>query len=176
MLRRFFIGFPILVGLVIGAASLFGIHLNYSASYPVGLWIEVEGEVSMALDRHPYVLVCAPGPDQRARYVQQGYLKWGFACNGSVPLLKRVWASVGDYWSVTADGVRVNNRLIANTKPLEKDSKGRPMPKAAGGMVPDGHVLLLSDHSPLSFDGRYFGSTPVEDLISEVRPLWTASP
>ncbi len=37
----------------------------------------------------------------------------------------------------------------------------------------DFEVLLLSTHSPDSFDGRYFGPTVRAEIIAVLRPLWT---
>lgn len=160
----------------IATAWAFGLHLNHSVSYPRGIWID-RGSFDMTQAHHrPYVLACAPDAAQRDIYVTRGYIAWGVTCDGAVALLKRVWAVAGDQWLVTDNGVRVNGELVPNTAPKKTDSLGRPMPIAAGGQVPDGHVLLLSEYSPRSFDGRYFGPTPITDLIGEVEPLWTESP
>ena len=37
----------------------------------------------------------------------------------------------------------------------------------------DRSVLLLSDYSPKSFDGQYFGLMDKSQIISAVRPVWT---
>jgi type IV secretory pathway protease TraF len=36
-----------------------------------------------------------------------------------------------------------------------------------------GEVLLMSDYSPLSFDGRYFGPIPRAQIQGVVQPVWT---
>jgi type IV secretory pathway protease TraF len=36
-----------------------------------------------------------------------------------------------------------------------------------------GKALLISDYSPISFDGRYFGPIPRAQVQSVVRPVWT---
>ncbi|MES9902170.1 MAG: conjugative transfer signal peptidase TraF [Sedimenticola sp.] len=157
------------------AFQIFRVHLNTTTSYPRGLWIEDDALDDGIGRRRPFVLACAPGEELRDFYIERGYLPWGIRCGGTIALLKRVFASAGDTWVVTDGGVLVNGVVIQNTAPKRTDSAGRRLPKISGGIVPDNHVLLLSDYSPRSFDGRYFGTTPVMDLISEVKPLWTES-
>ena len=161
---------------VIGIARASGLYLNHSASYPRGLWQKSGDYDPTHAGEHPYVLACAPGKSVRREFIERGYLPWGFDCDGVEALLKRIWAVAGDRWTVTAAGIKVNGQLVPNTQPLTQDSAGRSMPVQTGGIVPVGHVLLLSDYHPRSFDGRYFGTTPIKDLISEVSPLWTELP
>ena len=37
----------------------------------------------------------------------------------------------------------------------------------------NGKVLLMSDDSPTSFDGRYFGPIPRAQIQTVVKPVWT---
>lgn len=158
----------VLVIAVLGG-KVAGLHLNHTASYPRGLWIEASGGDGI----RPYVLACADHTANFETYRERGYLPWGVACSGTAPLLKRIWARPGDHWSVTPEGVVVNGELVSNTRPLDHDSAGRPLTSATGGTVQPGHVLLLSDYSPRSLDGRYFGTMPITQVLKEVKPLWT---
>ncbi len=174
LVKRVTAGLAVLV--VIGIARAAGLYVNHTASYPRGLWLKSGNFQPAHAASHPYVLACAPRKAQRAQYIERGYLSWGYDCEGVEALLKRVWAVAGDRWVVTSAGIEVNGQLIPNTVPLTADGAGRPMRVQRGGTVPIGHVLLLSDYHPRSFDGRYFGTTPIKDLIGEVVPLWTESP
>lgn len=177
MQRRLFIALAALLAVLVmlGVARTAGLYLNHSASYPRGLWLKAGGNLPEHPKAHPYVLACAPDKALRTVFIERGYLPWGFDCDGTEALLKRVWAVAGDVWVMTPKGIEINSQLIPNTVPLAVDGAGRPMPVQTGGTVPEGHVLLLSEYHPRSFDGRYFGTTPIKDLISEVVPLWTES-
>ncbi len=172
-LKRFLIGCTVFTLLIILGKTA-GLHLNLTASYPRGIWIET-GLYDPVRVGHPYVLACAPQAPLKAAFIERGYLAWGIDCEGTVALLKQVWGRAGDRWSLSADGVRLNEKLVSNTQPLEMDGAGREMPVPQAGTIPAGHVLLLSEYHSGSLDGRYFGTTPITDLIAEVKPLWTES-
>ncbi len=163
-----------LFGLLMGVGKLSGLHLNMTASYPLGVWIET-GPYQMGRTDRPYVLACAPQKPLKSTFVERGYLSWGIDCEGTAALLKRVWGRAGDAWTVSKEGVYINDTLVPNTQPLTADSAGRAMPTPKVGTIPTGYVLLLSEYHPSSLDGRYFGTTPITDLIAEVTPLWTES-
>jgi conjugative transfer signal peptidase TraF len=100
---------------------------------------------------------------------QRGYVK------EHEPLLKRLVAVAGDRLSIGAGGVRVNGVPLPNSRPLDRDAAGRPLPPV---YLPDyplqnGEVLLMSDGSAWAFDGRYFGPIPRAQIQSVVRPVWT---
>ena len=52
-----------------------------------------------------------------------------------------------------------------------------PHPQAQHFRLGSGEVLMLSDYSRLSFDGRYFGAVPQTQLGEVVRPwlVWNRS-
>ncbi len=54
------------------------------------------------------------------------------------------------------------------------DHNDLPMPSLAGGLyvVDDKHFLPIADH-PNSFDGRYYGDVPLENIVYRVLPVWT---
>jgi conjugative transfer signal peptidase TraF len=87
-------------------------------------------------------------------------------------MLKRLVAVGGDDVQVDADGVRVNGKLQPRSLPLLVDPGGRPLPRppALSFRVTEEEVLMLSDYSPLSFDGRYFGVVPRAQLEEVVKP------
>ena len=55
------------------------------------------------------------------------------------------------------------------------DKAGRPMAHypAKGYTLSDGQLLLMSDHSPLSFDARYFGPVSESQIRGVIRPVLT---
>jgi conjugative transfer signal peptidase TraF len=96
--------------------------------------------------------------------VQRRYLASG------TPVIKTVWALNGD------TVCEVRGVLLINGTPtvtlLSEDSMGRALPspwKACRQLRP-GEVLLLSDRTSDSFDGRYFGTVQESDIIG--RAVW----
>ena len=75
--------------------------------------------------------------------------------------------------AMTAEGVRVNGVLLANSRPLAADGAGRPMPVLPLGRyrVEAGTVWVVSCHHPASFDSRYFGALLLESIQGTARPI-----
>jgi conjugative transfer signal peptidase TraF len=145
----------------------FMLWLNLSPSLPIGVY----RTVPLRPVRGAIVVVCLPpgiGAFARAR----GYLGRG-PCPGGVERLgKRVAAVAGDTVDVDATGVRVHHVAVANSRPRERDSRGRPLPRMRGRfIVPSGAIFVLATEHPLSFDSRYFGVIPTAGAIV-VRPVF----
>jgi conjugative transfer signal peptidase TraF len=140
--------------------------LNLSPSLPLGLYRTVH----VAPVRGAIVVVCLPrqlGVFARAR----DYLGRG-PCAGNVERLgKRVAGVAGDTIDMDAFGVSINHVRIPHSAPLARDSRGRPLPSMTGRrIVPDGHIFILANENPRSFDSRYFGPIPVCGAIV-VKPI-----
>ncbi len=75
------------------------------------------------------------------------------ACQGKMPLIKRVVAVPGDSVSVSENGVWINGVLLSDSRPRRFD-----LPVAWGEhVVPPGYVWVAGEHLD-SFDSRYFSS------------------
>jgi type IV secretory pathway protease TraF len=85
--------------------------------------------------------------------------------------LKRVAATAGQ--RVCAEGVTIVIDDVAVAVRAERDRQGRALPSWEGcRTLDDGEVFLLGDTED-SFDGRYWGPTPI-DLVQAVwRPAQT---
>ena len=155
------------VGLALAAAELTGLRYNSTPSVPLGLYREVDRPAG----RGVLVFFCL---DERgARFARgRGYVSPGRDCpGGTVPLLKPVAAIPGDRVVVAPRGVTVNGRPVLNSAPRPRDSAGRPLAAATGGVVPRGSVWILSDHTPASYDSRYFGAVPVDQILASAAPV-----
>ena len=133
---------------------------NPSESAPLG-WYRVEPmEVISRGD-----LVVSNLPDAASKLaIQRRYLASG------IPVIKTVRALDGD--TVCAvDGVLFMNGT-PTVRLLSEDSMGRalPSPWKACRQLHAGEVLLLSERTPDSFDGRYFGAVREGDIIG--RAVW----
>ena len=128
---------------------------NPSESAPLG-WYRVEP--FSVISRGDLVVSHLP-EDASMFAAERGYLPSG------IPVIKTVRALEGD--TVCA----VDGELLINGTPavrlLSTDSLGRalPSPWKACRLLQPGEVLLLSDRTLDSFDGRYFGTVLKADIL-----------
>jgi conjugative transfer signal peptidase TraF len=90
-------------------------------------------------------------------------------------LIKQVAAVGGDRATIGAEGVRINGVLLKNSAPRQADEAGRPMRayELSDYTLRSEEVLLMSDYSPASFDGRYFGPLSRTTIQSVIVPIIT---
>ena len=165
----------VLVGVAIlvlcAAMRAAGARINTTKSIPLGLyWTS-----GAPMEKGAYVLFCPP---ERAIFEEakaRGYLGAGFCPGGYGYLMKRVLAAKDDTVSVADDGVRVNGELLPLSVPRRADGAGRPIPRYPAGhrTLGDRELLLMSDVSATSFDGRYFGPIDQSQIETVIRPLMT---
>ena len=114
--------------------------------------------------RGEYALCCLT-PEAAGVGLERGYLTQGRCSTGIVPVGKIIKAVPGDKFQVQGGVLLVNGeRFMIH----EKDGDGRPLSSAfAEGehTVAQDRYLLLSDHSSKSWDSRYWGTVPVENLL-----------
>lgn len=134
---------------------------NASASAPVGLY----GLGLGAARTGDFVLVRMPKMVGQLAD-QRGYLPRG------VPLVKRIAALPGEHVCAFNDAIIIGGRIAARR--LETDSKGRPLPwwNECRPLAGD-EVFLINGAAPGSFDSRYFGPVPAENIVGRLVPLWT---
>jgi conjugative transfer signal peptidase TraF len=149
---------------------LAGFRVNHTHSYPPGVY--------WAIPKAPAVgeLVFFRPPEDPVfdQALSRGYIgRGGFAHYEQ--MLKRISAIGGDVVTIDDAGVTVNGRMLVNSKPMAHDGAGRPMPvlRLSHYRLAPGEVLLMSDFSAWSFDGRYFGPISRSQILSVVRPVWT---
>ena len=104
------------------------------------------------------VLACAPAVAAREA-LRRSYIEHGPCPGHAEPLLKIIAAVGGDRVSVTAQGVRLRGRLLANSAPLRADSLKRVLSWSRARIVPAGDVWLTGV-APRSWDSRYWGPVP----------------
>jgi signal peptidase I len=83
---------------------------------------------------------------------------------GRDPLIKRVIGLPGEKIELR------HGRLFVDGEPEEEPYlRGRPRGGTAYGpvRVPEGHVFMMGDNRANSFDSRFFGHVPKENLIGE---------
>jgi len=163
----------IVLAVSIPLGSLIGFRMIITSSVPKGLWFVHTGRAT----RGNYVLTCLPQTVAIAGK-QAGYLPPGFCPGKTLPVMKRVVAAAGDYVSVGNAGISVNGVVIAGSRRLSKDSRGRPVAglvEATTYVVPHDAVWLLGDWFK-SWDSRYYGAVPASLIIGVGVPLIVTPP
>jgi len=107
-------------------------------------------------------------PREAAEFAaQRGYLP------RDTPVIKMIAALEGDTVCDTGRVLAIND--VPTVRMLASDKAGRPLPspwRTCRRLLPD-EVLLLSDRTQDSFDGRYFGAVRKTDIIG--RAVWMGS-
>lgn len=136
---------------------------NASASSPVGLYAVLRSDSVRVGD----TVVAWPPASARRLAARRRYLP------ASVPLVKRVAAVAGARVCARGSRILVNDTVAALRR--ARDAAGRPLPWWTGCRTLEAHqLLLLSEHRPDAFDGRYFGITQAREVVGRARLLWRA--
>jgi conjugative transfer signal peptidase TraF len=153
---------------IFGLCASFGLRINTSPSLALGLYI-ITTDNSASL-----VEFCLAGPLGTVS-LRRGYRDRGVCDDGGAPLLKPLIAGPGDVVQLSPRGICVNGVLLANTAPLSKDTKGRPLKTWPFGRyrVAPGTVWVASSYQPRSFDSRYFGPISTATIRHRLKPLLT---
>jgi conjugative transfer signal peptidase TraF len=122
-----------------------------------------------------YVIFCPPQSELFDEAKQRGYIGAGFCPGDYGFMMKRVVAMGDDRVAVTGEGMRVNGKLLPLTVPLAADKAGRVMPhyEFSEYALGQSELLLMSEVSGTSFDGRYFGPLEVGQVRGVIRPIIT---
>lgn len=175
MIRRTIITLLILF---IGSAATieyYGIRINQTNSMPGLLWQSSKTKPS-GPPVGTTVFICPPETSVFALARERKYMPFGITCPGfSTPLLKPVAATAGDVVDLTSDKkITINGYLQPNSTIHETDSLSRPMPQLNTFplVVPAGQLFLLSTYNHRSFDSRYFGPLPTENVTGLAQPFF----
>ena len=135
-------------------------YLNLSPSVPLGVY-RLTPSVSLAVGD----LVVFDPPHRAYPYIYaRNWLPRGW------PLIKYVGALAGETFSIEGASFSINNKYIGTV--YDRDDEGRTLPKITGThTVEPGMFLPVSPYSR-SFDGRYFGTVPVNSIKGKASPLW----
>ena len=157
---------PFFLGLVVG--WVFGVRLNLTPSLPRGFYITSESPSANLVE------FCPQGAAASISLSRQ-YRTAGACPDGGAPLLKPAVAFPGDLVEVSANGIRVNGRLLPNSAGRFRDHLQRaldPWPCGTYNVEP-GTVWVISSFNIYSFDSRYYGAIPEWSIRHHLRPLWT---
>ena len=147
------------------------VRINTTKSIPVGFyWITSE-----SVKKGSYVIFCPSETELFDTAKERGYIGAGFCPGGYGYMMRRVVAVKGDAVAIGADGVRVNGELLPLSVPHIADKAGRPILRSETKRYTLGasELLLMSDVSGTSFDGRYFGPIDRKQIQGVIRPILT---
>lgn len=155
---------------IVQAIAAIDIHFNFTPSMPLGIY-RLTPLPKSGVERGGLVAVCVP-PTAAKLGRRRGYLAAGRCPTATEALLKVVGAVAGDSIVVSADGVAVNGCLLPHSRALSRDAAGRRL-------SPWPHVHLQLRRGELwlyaandrSWDSRYWGPTPVEDVLARAVQL-----
>ncbi len=148
-----------------------GVRFNTTESIPLGIYGTSEAPVT----KGAYVIWCPPETGVFAHARERGYIGAGYCPGGYGYLMKRVLAATTDILTVADEGVRVNGLLLPLSVPLAADGAGRAMPRYRVDQYPltESELLLMSELTAVSFDGRYFGPVSRSQVVTVIRPILT---
>jgi len=151
--------------------SVAGVRINSTRSIPLGLYLTTSAPV----EKGQYVTFCPPENSIFAEAKKRGYIGAGFCPGGYGLMMKKILAAKNDAVFVSENGVLVNGKLLPLSAPIKVDGAGRALPhyNKQQYTVNESDILLMSDVSAISFDGRYFGPVSQSQIQAVIRPIFT---
>jgi len=138
------------------------IRVNINRSFPLGFYRICDENP----ERGDLVFIKPP---------ENSVAQWGRR-NGAISRptqLKRIYGMEEDNVEISCEGVRINGVLIEKSKIIRELPDGTLIPSTAqSGVIPKNNVWVMSEHNERSFDSRYFGPVPFENIQSKAKPLW----
>jgi conjugative transfer signal peptidase TraF len=150
--------------------GMLGLRFNSSASMPIGIYRTTADPTALT------VAFC-PGPEASSMSITRDYRPAGSCPDGAAPLLKTIIAKQGDEVDAGPAGLIVNHHLLPHTKPLSRDSAGRPLTAWPFGhyIVPAGRVWVASTLNDRSYDSRYYGPIQTSQILYYLKSVLTFS-
>ena len=148
-----------------------GFRVNTSPSIPLGIYRTTTSPLSVG----SYVLICPENKEPFITAQKRDYIGAGYCPGGLGYMFKRVAALPNDIITTTANGMYINGKLYPDSKPFHHDVLNRMLPiwHAHQTRLKAGEVVLMTQGDKNSFDARYFGPLPQQQIVSVVQPVLT---
>ena len=174
MSKRFLLslyGGGLLVLASIAVIKQAGFRVNTSPSIPLGIYRTTTTPLAVG----SYVLLCPENKEPFITAQKRDYIGAGYCPGGLGYMFKRVAALPNDIITTTANGMYINGKLYPDSKPFHHDALNRMLPiwHANQTRLKAGEVVLMTQGDKNSFDARYFGPLPQQQIVSVVRPVLT---
>lgn len=162
----------LVIGAIASIASVAGLRINTTPSFPLGLWRIIP--LVQPVQTGDLVFVCPP-PEQVRLGIARGYLRSGLCPGHLAPLIKRISALAGQRVAIVDRQVVIDGMPLQGSHLQSMDGQRRPMPYWSGGtLAPD--TVYLSSPYPASYDSRYFGPVPAANILGQARAILTFTP
>ncbi len=159
-------------GVPIAVGRLFKLRITLTDSAaPAGIY---RLAMDVPVERGELVAACLPPAIARAG-LARGSLRRGDCPADAEPVAKVIGALGGDRVEVGPGQVAVNGATFSNSRTAARDSSGRPLMHVLWGArrVGAGEVWLFGFNDGRSWDARYFGPIPLNDVRGVLRPVLT---
>lgn len=145
-----------------------GLRVNASPSLPIGIYRTTS-------DKSAKLVEFCPAEPFASLSASRSYRGKGTCGDGAEPLMKPIAAVAGDTIDISADGVAINGKLLANSAPRPLDTKNRKLQPWPFGeyQVTPGTIWVISSFNARSFDSRYFGPISIASVRCHLKPLIT---
>lgn len=146
---------------------MMGVRINITHSEKIGLWlIDTDYKTLKSGD----FIWFKPTENILQMGLSRNYFQ------KEMPMLKQIKGLPGDKYGFDNKGVLIlNGRKDTHVIRQKFDSRGHHMPVIPPGTVPEKHFFVINSHR-LSFDSRYFGPIPRDNVIGTARPLLAWQP
>jgi Type IV secretory pathway, protease TraF len=139
-------------------------YFNSTASLPRGFYLKLPASHQYK-DGDYVVYECTPSVENFA--LSRHWL------NKDELLLKKIGAMPGEKYSINQDNLQFYANGVYRGQVYLTDRANLPMPVIRGEHeVPENEFLPVADH-PRSFDGRYTGTVPLNNIQAKVIPVFT---
>lgn len=144
--------------------------LNTTSSFPLGLYKITPKEHYQKRD---LVSFCATPNPTIERMIKEGYTQPNPNCPNHTPqLLKKIVALEDDNVTIESS-VKINNQPLKNSHLFRRDSRGNLLHIQPSQRIKRGFFWAMSDYNEKSYDSRYFGQIPLENIIGVATPIIT---
>jgi len=160
--------------ILISGFYMAGARINTTKSIPIGLYWTSPMPIEK-IEKGAYVIFCPPQRNVFDEAKTRDYIGAGTCPGGYGLMMKRVLAAQGDEVGVNDTGVYVNGKRLPYSTPIKTDTIGRPLPcyRVDSYTLSNTELLLMSDVSATSFDGRYFGPIDRSQIKTVIFPVMT---
>ena len=163
------VGIAIVVAILISVGNTLGVLIsNTDSAAPEGVYHVVSG----TFQRGDLVAACLPIEIAQLG-LARGYLRTGACAGDAEPVGKIAGALPGDIVEMEPGWIAVNGARFSRSAVAARDSAGRPLPHVAWGShrVEAGEVWLFGFNDRRSWDSRYFGPIPLENIHGQIKPV-----
>ena len=110
-------------------------------------------------------VLCIPTQELAEYAIKKGLPTHSMYCSYATPLVKLIAGLPGDSVIINKNGVNINGKTWQNSLPLGFIPAANFTGKIESG------VVIMGTH-PRSFDSRYLGIVPTQDIIGKAYLIW----